>query len=251
MLACKTPAKTNLDPVVVRAAPVVPLQAARSAARGRREAHLQLLLGNRRARHRARARSLAATALLEHRGGGLRAQCLCHRRGARLRHARAGARARADHAAVPARRAAGHRSREQAPATRDSSITSSISAPASATAIPNYLPSIPRCSWPACCSSAAISTRTNADEARDPQARRRAVPARELALVDRARARHPHGVEPGRAVRPPRLARLQRGHAGVHPRARLAHFPGRAPAPGWPGRPTTTAAGARSKGRRT
>ena len=36
---------------------------------------------------------------------------------------------------------------------------------------------------------------------RDPQARGRAVPARELALVHRARARHPHGLEPGAAVR--------------------------------------------------
>ena len=45
------------------------------------------------------------------------------------------------------------------PATRDSSITSSTLAPASVMAIPNYLPSIPPCSWPACCSSAVTSTR--------------------------------------------------------------------------------------------
>ena len=43
-----------------------------------------------------------AAAVREHRGRRLRAQCLRHRRGARLRHARAGARARADHAALPA-----------------------------------------------------------------------------------------------------------------------------------------------------
>ena len=42
------------------------------------------------------------------------------------------------------------------------------------------------------------------------------------------RARHPHGLEPGAGVRRPRLARLQRGHAGVHPGARQSYLPGRA-----------------------
>ena len=54
------------------------------------------------ARHRPRARSLAERAVREHRGRRLRAQRLCDRRGARLCHARAGARARADDAAIPA-----------------------------------------------------------------------------------------------------------------------------------------------------
>ena len=90
-----------------------PGAATRSAARRRREAHVQLLLGNHRRRHRPRARSLAGRTVREHRGRGIRAQCLRHRRGARLCHARPGARARADHAAIPARRAAGRRSGEQ------------------------------------------------------------------------------------------------------------------------------------------
>ena len=91
----------------------------------------------------------------------------------------------------------------------------------------------------------------HADEVRDPQARRRAVPARELAVVDRARARHPHGLEPRGTVPDARLARLQRSHAGVHPRARLADISRPRGRPGWPGPPTTTAAGARSRARPT
>ena len=59
----------------------------------------------------------------------------------------------------------GARSRRTARATRAFSTTSSISAAASATEIPSCPPSTPRCSWRACCSWAATSTRTNADEA--------------------------------------------------------------------------------------
>ena len=52
-------------------------------------------------------------------------------------------------------------------------------------------------------------------------------------------------------VRRARLARLQRSHAGVHPGARQPYLPCRRAHLGRPGRRTTTAAGARSRGRPT
>ncbi len=225
-------------------------QDARSAARGRAETHLQFFLGDRRARDRAHAGSLAAAALLEHRGRGLRAQCLCHRRGTRLRHARAGARPRADHAALPARRAAGHLAR---PGHRLPGIFLSLRQLRHRQALRRFRTIYRR--YRAAHGRGVVRRRLlrrgSARGSRDPPHRRRVVPARELALGHRARAGHPHGMEPGAAVWRPRLARLQRGHAGVHPGAGLAHLPGGGSHLGWPGLPTTTATGARSKARRT
>ena len=67
-----------------------------------RRTDVPLLLGHRESEERARPRSLSDAVVREHRGGRLRAHCVSDRRRARLRHARPGARARADDAALPA-----------------------------------------------------------------------------------------------------------------------------------------------------
>ena len=110
--------------------------------------------------------------------------------------------------------------------------------------------STPRCSWPGCCSSAATSTRTDPEEAE----------IRKIADDLYLRVNWPWAIaispdirmawSPELAVRRTRLARLQRGHAGVHPGARQPYLP-RGAITGRPGPPTTTAAGARSRARPT
>ncbi len=91
----------------------------------------------------------------------------------------------------------------------------------------------------------------NPEEARDPRAGRG-----DLRRVDWtwAQARPPaisHGLAPGEGLHPVRLARLQRGDAGLHPGARLADPSGRAGAPGRPGPRPTTASGASATARST
>ena len=89
----------------------------------------------------------------------------------------------------------------------------------------------------------------NPEEKDHPHGGRRALPARELAVGRRVRARHRDGLEPGARIHPFRLARLQRGDARLHPRARQPDASDLRRAPGRPGPPSTTIAGARSKDR--
>ena len=162
-------------------------------------------------------------------GGRLRADRVCHRRRARLRPARAGARcARSRTLRFFANAPQGPR-RER----HDRLSRLLLSLPRhedrrSASATSSCRRSTRRCCSPACCSRRSYFDRDTRDEARDPRARRRDLRPRRLDVGAEPRRRSSRmGWRPETGFLALRLARLQRGDAALHPGARLADAPGR------------------------
>ena len=138
---------------------------------------VRLLLGDDRPAQRAHARSLAHAVVLQHRGGRLRAHRVPDRRRARLGHARRGA------PSACSRRCASSGSAPQGAAGRTasraitgSSITSSTWRRATGSRTSSSRRSTPRCCSPARSFCQQYFDRRRCRRARDPRARRFALP---------------------------------------------------------------------------
>ncbi len=185
-------------------------------------AHLPLVLGPRRPAHRPHPRPLADAVLRPRRRHRLRPHRLPDRRRARLDHPRAGAAARCS------TRCASSGTRRRGPSR------------AGVDRLPGLLLPLPRHGdRDALRAGRAVDHRHHPPArrrpvlrrvlrprrrrgARDPRARREALPAGRLELGAARRAAGRHGLAPGEGVHRLRLARLQRGDDPLRPRPRLA-----------------------------
>ncbi len=199
----------------------------RPVSRRPRRAHLPLFLGHRQSAEWADPGSLSDAFLLEHRRSGIRTDDVPHRRRARLRHARGGpAEGPRDTAFLPRCPAEPRRARRgwvqgvflSLPRHEDGGAFRGLGAFDRRYGHPSrgraFLP--------------VLLQRDGSGGSRNPRPGRRNLQPRRLALGPGARARHQPRLDAGRRLSRIRLARLQRGDAGLPAGAGLADLSRRA-----------------------